>query len=113
MPGGQEVAALVGSSGDVVDVQDGPDGLVFEPLPRISRIDSRHLGELRRRRRTALLERLVQPEPLAEVHRLEVQACQDRAGQAACERIAPLILGRLVAGVVDGDGHRGLHSCDG
>ena len=89
----------------IVDVEDRAHRLVLEPLPGVARIDAGPRGELRRRGGAALCERAVQTQPVAEIHRLQVERGQDRAEQPAGELVASGLVGRLVVGVEDG-GHR-------
>ena len=99
---GQRVAARLWVGGHVVHVQDRPDCLVLEPLAGVAGMDAGSLGQLGRGRRAALRQRPVQPEPIAEVHSLQVEGSERGAHQAAGE----LVAAGLGGGIVRGDGHR-------
>ena len=101
-PSGSEYRRASGVGADVVHVEDRPDGLVLEPLARVARMDPGPLGQLGRGGRPAVRQGAVQPEPVAEVHGLQVEGAERGAHQAAGE----LVAARLgVRGGVGGDGH--------
>ena len=91
-----------GVGADIVDVEDPADGLVLEPFARVARMDAGTLGQLGRGRGAAVRQRPVQPEPIAQVHGLQVEGPERGAHQAAGE----LVAAGLGGGIVRGDGHR-------
>ena len=106
--GRQRVAPLVGRGGHVVDIEDGADGLMLQPLTCIAGIDAGALRQLRSGRRAALFERSIQTKPVADVDGLEVECGEHRAGEPAGELVAMRVAGvvsGLIAGVVDRGGH--------
>nr|WP_165547440.1 hypothetical protein [Kribbella sindirgiensis] len=71
--GRQGVAPFGGSRGHVVDVDQSAGGVVLQPLADVALVGAGAFGQLDRRRRALLGERLVQPQTLAEVDGVELE----------------------------------------
>ena len=113
MPRREKEASPVGFFLLVVDAEDPGCRLLLEPLARVARIDVRRLRKLAGRRRAAVSERTVEPEPVAQVDAEEIEGrdrgLEDRstsASRAAVEGPADIQWRRVYA-----DAHCRLAEC--
>ncbi len=103
-PSGSEYRRASGSAVDIVDVEDPADGLVLQPLACVAGMDAGSLGQLGRGCGTAVCERAVQAEAIAEVDGLQVEGSERGVHQAAGKpsRRASAVAGSLVMAVMIG-----------
>ena len=71
-------AALVGGSGRVVHVEDRVRGLLLEPLANVALVGAGGGGELAGGQRSVVGQRAIEPEPVADVDREDIEGAQGR-----------------------------------
>jgi hypothetical protein len=87
------VSGRQGETALVVDLEDSGRRLLFEPLSRVSLVQSRRLGELSGGQRAAVGQRAIEAKADTEVDRDEVHRAERRLEEPLHQDVAPL--GRL------------------
>jgi hypothetical protein len=85
--GRKRVAALVFGLGRIVHIEDFAHGLLLQPLAGVAGVDAGAGGQLASGGRAILGERLVQPEPVPQVRRVDINRAERRAEEALDERL--------------------------
>jgi hypothetical protein len=86
----QPEAPVVLRCGGVLDLEEAGDRLLLEPLACVALVDAGALCEPGRRQRAAG-QRVVEAEPEAEVHAVELERADRRFEEPPHQRVAPLV----------------------